>query len=122
MPLLIWVGVPANVANGTNRIAVLLQDFVGMTRFARKGALDVSGTAWLAGPTVVGALIGARINAVNAGLEIVYDETYPPNTVDFSPVIRKIQSTHADVVSKFVTVNDATVVTNRYDLMPSIMN
>lgn len=44
------------------------------------------------------ALIGARANAEAAGLEIVYDETYPPTTVDFSPVIRKIQSTGADVV------------------------
>ena len=44
------------------------------------------------------ALIGARANAEAAGLEIVYDETYPPTTVDFSPVIRKIQSTQPDVV------------------------
>ncbi len=44
------------------------------------------------------ALIGARANAEAAGLEIVYDETYPPTTVDFSPVIRKIQSVNPDVV------------------------
>ena len=36
------------------------------------------------------ALIGARINAEEAGLEIVYDRTYPTSTVDFSPIIRSI--------------------------------
>ena len=44
------------------------------------------------------ALIGARINAEEAGLEIVYDRTYPPNTVDFSPIIRSIQATEPDIV------------------------
>lgn len=41
---------------------------------------------------------GARINAKAAGLKIVYDERYPPSTVDFSPVIRAIQATHPDLV------------------------
>ena len=72
LPLLMWVGVPANVANGTNRIAVLLQDIVGVSRFARKGALDVTGTAWLAGPIIVGALIGARIAVTLSAVAIQY--------------------------------------------------
>jgi branched-chain amino acid transport system substrate-binding protein len=41
---------------------------------------------------------GARINAKKAGLEIVYDKTYPLQTTDFSPVIRALQATNADVV------------------------
>lgn len=61
LPLLIWVGVPANVANGTNRIAVLFQDVVAVSRFSRKGVMDGRGTAWLAGPIIVGSVIGARI-------------------------------------------------------------
>ena len=44
------------------------------------------------------ALDGARTNAKAAGLEIVYDESYPPNTADFTPVIRAIQATNPDVV------------------------
>jgi branched-chain amino acid transport system substrate-binding protein len=44
------------------------------------------------------ALEGARTNAEAAGLEIVYDESYPPNTVDFTPIIRAIQATNPDVV------------------------
>jgi branched-chain amino acid transport system substrate-binding protein len=44
------------------------------------------------------ALAGARINAENAGLEIVYDESYPPSTTDFTPIIRAIQATSPDIV------------------------
>jgi branched-chain amino acid transport system substrate-binding protein len=44
------------------------------------------------------ALEGARTNAQAAGLEIVYDESYPPNTVDFTPIIRAIQATNPDAV------------------------
>ncbi len=41
---------------------------------------------------------GARDNAKKFGLKIVYDRTYPPNTTDFSPVIRAIQATNPDLV------------------------
>jgi branched-chain amino acid transport system substrate-binding protein len=41
---------------------------------------------------------GARLNAKAAGLEIVYDKTYPPSTVDFSPIVRAIQATNPDIL------------------------
>ena len=41
---------------------------------------------------------GARANAKQYGFNIVYDKNYPPNTTDFSPVIRAIQATNADLV------------------------
>ena len=44
------------------------------------------------------AMIGARKNAEQAGLEIVYDRTYPPTNVDFAPVIRAIQATGAELI------------------------
>ncbi|GIX49264.1 MAG: hypothetical protein KatS3mg131_3475 [Candidatus Tectimicrobiota bacterium] len=44
------------------------------------------------------AIAGARINAKKYGLRIVYDNTYPPATADFTPVVRAIQATGADVV------------------------
>jgi branched-chain amino acid transport system substrate-binding protein len=44
------------------------------------------------------ALEGARANAKNLGLRIVYDRTYPPNSVDFAPIIRSIQAAGPDVV------------------------
>jgi branched-chain amino acid transport system substrate-binding protein len=42
---------------------------------------------------------GAKDNAKKAGLKTVYDRTYPPSTTDFSPIIRAIQASNADVVT-----------------------
>jgi branched-chain amino acid transport system substrate-binding protein len=44
------------------------------------------------------ALEGAREQVKRAGLKMVYDKTYPPNTVDFSPIVRAIQATNPDLV------------------------
>jgi branched-chain amino acid transport system substrate-binding protein len=41
---------------------------------------------------------GARENANSAGLRIVYDKSYPPNTADFAPIVRAIQATSPDIV------------------------
>jgi branched-chain amino acid transport system substrate-binding protein len=41
---------------------------------------------------------GARKNAKKAGLKIVYDQTYPPSTADFTPIVRAIDAIHPDVV------------------------
>jgi branched-chain amino acid transport system substrate-binding protein len=41
---------------------------------------------------------GARANAKQYGFNIIYDKTYPPNTTDFSPIIRAIQAANADLV------------------------
>jgi branched-chain amino acid transport system substrate-binding protein len=43
-------------------------------------------------------LTGARVNAKKFGLQIVYDRSYPPATVDFAPIVRAIQATNPDVV------------------------
>jgi branched-chain amino acid transport system substrate-binding protein len=44
------------------------------------------------------AIEGALENAKDAGLEVIYNRSYPPTTNDFSPIMRAIQATHADVV------------------------
>jgi branched-chain amino acid transport system substrate-binding protein len=41
---------------------------------------------------------GAKKLAKDAGLETVYEQTYPPTTVDFSSMIRAIRSTAPDMV------------------------
>jgi len=46
----------------------------------------------------VNAADGARAHAKNAGLKIVYDRRYPPNTADFSPIVRAIAATKPDIV------------------------
>src|SRR5216684_5246472 len=50
---------------------------------------------------------GARQNAKKAGLEIVYDKTYPLATTDFSPVVRAIQATNPDIVYLSSYPNDS---------------
>jgi branched-chain amino acid transport system substrate-binding protein len=41
---------------------------------------------------------GALDNAKDAGLDVIYNRSYPPTTNDFSPIVRAIQATHPDVV------------------------
>ena len=44
------------------------------------------------------ALDGARALAKRDGYKIVYDNTYPPTTADYSPIVRAIQATSPDMV------------------------
>ena len=41
---------------------------------------------------------GARENAKTFGVKIVYDKNFPPATTDFSPIVRAIQASNADLV------------------------
>lgn len=64
LPLLIFLGLPANIANGTNRIAILLQNAVALKSFHSQKLLNLKHSIRLAIPAVVGAMLGAQI-AVN---------------------------------------------------------
>ncbi|MFZ2160283.1 MAG: amino acid ABC transporter substrate-binding protein [Bradyrhizobium sp.] len=44
------------------------------------------------------AAAGARANAKKLGMNIVYDKTFPPATTDYSPIVRAIQATSAEVI------------------------
>ncbi|AMJ61126.1 amino acid ABC transporter substrate-binding protein [Bosea sp. PAMC 26642] len=44
------------------------------------------------------ALQSARAQAKLNGIKVVYDRSYPPSTVDFSPIVRSIQSAKPDIV------------------------
>jgi branched-chain amino acid transport system substrate-binding protein len=44
------------------------------------------------------ALEGARENIKKFGFKIVYDNTYPPSTVDYTPVARAIKALDPDIV------------------------
>ncbi len=44
------------------------------------------------------AMKGAREDAKAAGLEIVYDQTYKPDTTDYTPIVRALQATNPDAV------------------------
>jgi branched-chain amino acid transport system substrate-binding protein len=44
------------------------------------------------------AVDGARENATAYGFKIVYDQSYPPSTTDFAPVVRAVQAANPDIV------------------------
>lgn len=59
LPVLILAGLPAAVANGSNRIALIFQNVAGVANFRRKGVSDLPLSLWLALPIVPGAVLGA---------------------------------------------------------------
>ncbi|HVV73913.1 MAG TPA: ABC transporter substrate-binding protein, partial [Verrucomicrobiae bacterium] len=44
------------------------------------------------------AIKGALDNVKEAGLQVVYNRSYPPTTTDYSPIVRSLQAARADVV------------------------
>jgi branched-chain amino acid transport system substrate-binding protein len=44
------------------------------------------------------AMVGARELVKRFGFKTVYDKTYPPNTTDYTPIVRAIKATNADIV------------------------
>jgi hypothetical protein len=63
LPILILLGLPANVANGTNRVGVLLQNVVAVERLVKHGALPLADSWKLIVPAVAGAVAGAELAA-----------------------------------------------------------
>lgn len=63
LPLLVLMGLPATVANGTNRIGVLLQTLTSTTTFHQKGALPWRNAVALLIPTILGGISGAMLAA-----------------------------------------------------------
>lgn len=61
VPLLMFLGLPANVANATNRIMIFLSFLVGVTSFKKQKVFKVRENISLALPAIIGALIGAKI-------------------------------------------------------------
>ena len=41
---------------------------------------------------------GAKENAAANGLKVIYDQSYPPSTTDYAPVMRAVQAANPDVV------------------------
>ena len=56
---LVAMGLPATVANGTNRVGVLIQSVVALVTMWSHGATRPSGLGWIVGATTVGAVAGA---------------------------------------------------------------
>ncbi|MCZ6830781.1 MAG: sulfite exporter TauE/SafE family protein [Gammaproteobacteria bacterium] len=68
VPILLFMGIPGPVANGTNRIAILAQNLTAVVTFFRRGYSDFKLSLSLAACSipgaVAGALVGARLDGV----------------------------------------------------------
>ncbi len=61
VPLLMFLGLPANIANATNRVMIFLTNIVGVSSFRQQKVFKFKDNIWLSVPAIVGAVIGARI-------------------------------------------------------------
>jgi len=61
VPIMIFLGVPGTVANGTNRIAILPQNVAAVWAFYRKGFANFRLSLTLALCTIPGTLVGASL-------------------------------------------------------------
>ena len=59
LPILIFLGFPAVVANGTNRVGILFQNLGASWGFHRYRVLDWSAGLWAALPACLGSVLGA---------------------------------------------------------------
>ena len=60
LPALMFLGLPATVANGTNRIGILMQNIGAIQTFRRAGHFPIRLSLILSIPAVAGSLLGAR--------------------------------------------------------------
>ena len=61
LPLLIFLGLDPSTANGTNRIAILLQNIVGVGSFHKEKQIEWKTDIRFAFPALLGAIIGSLI-------------------------------------------------------------
>ena len=70
LPVLMALGLPPNMANGTNRIAIFLQNVVGVRQFHKEKVMDFPSGFRVGIPAAAGAIAGAFI-AVNLNDEVM---------------------------------------------------
>ena len=58
LPILMFLGLPPGLANGTNRVGILLQNVGAVWSFQRDGVLDWRSVMWAALPSIPGAALG----------------------------------------------------------------
>ena len=63
IPALMLLGMPADIANATNRVGVFLQSLVAMRGFSSRGKLDTSDLWPVLLPNLVGGAVGALLAA-----------------------------------------------------------
>ena len=67
VPIMLFMGMPGPVANGTNRIAILAQNITAVTAFFRRGFSDFKLSLSLAAAATPGAIVGALVGVQLSG-------------------------------------------------------
>jgi len=62
LPILIFLGLPPSMANGTNRVAIFLQNISGIAGFKSKGIFVFPYSLWAGLSALVGAILGAQFS------------------------------------------------------------
>lgn len=70
LSLLLILGLPANIANGTNRISIFFQTLSSVTSFTRQKMFTDLRPVWLAIPATIGAVLGAYL-AVDVDTRVI---------------------------------------------------
>ena len=68
VPIMVFLGMPGPVTNGTNRIGIIAQNIAAVTGFFRKGFSDFKLSASLAACAAVGAFFGANVGVKLEGV------------------------------------------------------
>jgi len=61
LPFLIFLGLPPAIANGTNRVAIIVQTFMATMGFRSKGVSTFPFNSYIGFSALLGAIIGAKI-------------------------------------------------------------
>lgn len=64
LPALMLTGMPADVANATNRVGVFLQCVVGIKGYQHHGKIQTDDVLWVLVPNIVGGVVGALAAAI----------------------------------------------------------
>ena len=61
LPLLIFMGLPAGIANGTNRVGLLIQNLGAIGSFQKHGLIPWRIALWAGIPSAIGSLLGTAL-------------------------------------------------------------
>lgn len=70
LSLLLILGLPANIANGTNRISIFFQTLSSVSSFTRQKMFNNLRPVWLGIPATIGAILGAYL-AVDVDTKVI---------------------------------------------------
>jgi len=92
VPLLVLLGLPGTVANGTNRVGVLIQALVATLRFRHGGQLELRSLLPVLAPLLAGSLLGA--SAISRVTDATFERVFGAvMLLLLIPILRRTRAT-----------------------------